>query len=320
MKRRIRSNLTFGWKQSRRDVKEFMRRGAHFLLLFLIPVVMMAGMAVLKPIRPVAMVVPGSDVFLVLDEELGVVRILPNPTWWSGSVLAKFEPSWQPVDLASSSAHIFVTLAMGTYGSLLQYSIDGRWERSFNQPTILTGLAADDASQRLFLSGPSSGYIYVYSWNDPSQNPIKPFVRVPRAASLGPQALDVARSTLFVGDVGSGKIFSIDLSTKRSRELISSSLGQPAALVFDRIERKLYVADRVGRKIWIVQVDAGNPRATVFAAASAFRSPSALAIGPNKTLWVGDPGAKALFQLSSKGTVLATYEPVVSIPVQPQAR
>jgi len=267
-------------------------------------------------LQPTAMSITNSGSVVILDKSQRVVVVPPGPDLQHYQVLFTIDPAWEPLDISCSglddAQRIFVTVAQGTFGMLLEYSGSGKWLNSWPQSTILSGLAIDSQNQRVFIAGALTGNIYSYSWNDRSPNPIKTFTHIPDANTLGALAIDSRHPILYSSDVGSGSIVSIDLDSKTVHG-VAERVGQPAALAVSSSSNRLYIADSAGRRIWAVSLDAKSMKARLFSppsefAKSPFRQPSALAVDSHGVVWVGDPDAKAFFQLAASGNIFATYK------------
>jgi len=266
--------------------------------------------------QPIALSPSSSGGLFVLDKVGGVVRIPGGLDIRNSYSVASFRASWQPIDMASvgtdPNEHIFVLLSQGSFGMLMQYTGDGKFEGSWISTTLLSGLAIDSKGHRCFMGGVLTGELYYFAWDSPPRNPIKSFTSLSGAQTLGPLTVDEDRSILYVGDARTGAIFAVDLNSKTNRQVAQIG-GQPTALAFDSPSRKLYIADGAGRKVWVMPVDAKLTKPAVFSVGPDFRQPSAITISTGSIVWLGDQDAKAIFQISPKGSVVTTYHP--SLPV-----
>jgi sugar lactone lactonase YvrE len=192
-------------------------------------------------------------------------------------------------------------------GRLVQYSLTGQEVRSW--PVVghtFTGIVVDPRSQVMYLGDAVTGEISKLDLNAKDASP-EFVVQVYGISRLGPLALDVEGNRLFVGDVGEGRVYSVDLGTRKSTHLVSS-LGEPAALTYDSTQHKLYIADAGRHCIWQVQIDQKRSKPVIFSPAVEYREPRGVALDAQRNLWVADYGARSILKLSAVGKVIQTIQ------------
>lgn len=264
---------------------------------------------------PVAIDALPSGVVIVLGSRGGVSVLRPE-----SGLLSPIKTSlgyFTPVDMAA--AHLgendFVFITMFTNysmnvsqtvqrgGRLEQYSLTGQDVRSW--PVVshtFTGIVVNPRTQVVYLGDAITGEISKLDLN--TNNATPEFVLQVRGISrLGPLALDVERNQLFVGDVGDGGVYSVDLGTRKSTRLISN-LGEPAALAYDSAQHRLYIADAGRHCIWQVRVDQRPTKPAIFSDAVEYREPRGVAIDAQRNVWVADYGARSILKLSAAGQII----------------
>jgi hypothetical protein len=263
---------------------------------------------------PIAIAALSSGELAVLESR-GALSLL-DPTTDKLTRIKETLGNFVPLDMVAGHVAdqdaIFVTLywAISTFstqtnqGLVIQYSRDGRETHKWSSVGhIFGGLAIDARTQLLYLGSASSADLFTLNVN--AEKPPIFVAHVAGASRLGALALDSDQHRLFVCDVGSGNIHVFDLMHHKSHLLVSG-LGDAAALVYEPSQHKLYVADASRHTVWQISVDAVQPKPNALSSASQLREPRGLALGQNKTLWVADYAARAIFQLSSTGQVIAS--------------
>ena len=261
---------------------------------------------------PIALSALPSGVLVILGTN-GQLSVL-QPETGALALIKKTLGYFTPVDM--QAAHlpdgdsIFATMYTTLSGSqavqrralLVRYSLTGQEVRTWLiQGHLFTGLAVDAASGVIYLGDAVTGE--VSRLNVKSKETSPEFVaQVYGVSRLGPLALDTEGRRLFVGDVGIGQIYVLDLTRRRSF-LLASSLGEPAALAYDPSEHRLYAADAARHCIWQISVDSARRTALAFSSPPEFREPRGVAIDAQHNLWVADYGARSVFKLSATGQV-----------------
>lgn len=253
-------------------------------------------------LRPVALSFGGSGDLFVLDASGKVLVLRPSGQTAARRLLATFPGSWQPSDLTVGAPddrdHIFVVLTQGNLSQIMQYSTEGQFENSWFQIGPLSGICTDKSS--VYAASWSTGFVYRQPFSAPPKLSPKPFYRFLNMRSIGSLAWDPVGKVLFAADLQAGSIVALDVESMESRS-VGEGLGQITALGFDSDGRKLYVVDSAGRTVWSINTAIKNAKAVKVLKAEEFRIPSAIAVGKDGSLWVGDPEAHAVFQFSLKG-------------------
>jgi DNA-binding beta-propeller fold protein YncE len=231
---------------------------------------------------------------------------------------------YNPADIAA--AHIddndVILVAMySNYGSaqqsvqrrgiLAEYSLSGQQLRTWPfVGRVFDAVAADSDHKVLYLAEGLRGQVSLLSLDTKDSGAdVKTLQELPAASRIGALAIDPDGQRLFVADSELGRIYVLEIG-KRSVRTLVSSLGEPAALTYDRVGHNLFVADAARRCIWRIAVDdVTRARAVVFSSAPEFREPRGIAMGPEHNVWVADFGTSSIFELGSKGEVLEKFSP-----------
>jgi hypothetical protein len=264
-------------------------------------------------LQPVALWPAPNGGLYVLDYKLGLSYIPGGADLEINRIsnFATFASSWQAVDMtavrAGNEDRVYVALSQETSGMLMCY-VNRQFSRSWVTKTLLNGLAQDAQGQRLFLSGGLVSQIFEFDWNDVRAEPTtKVLVTIRGSQALGPLVYDGTAHVLYAADQRSGEVFAVNVESKTVSRT-GQIAGQPSALAFDSTRRMLYVTDAVGRRVWSLNVDSRPARWRLFSNAPDFRSPSAIAVDGNGTVWVGDPGSRAIYRITANGRTTA-YRP-----------
>jgi hypothetical protein len=196
-------------------------------------------------------------------------------------------------------------------GILAEYSLAGEQTRVWPfAGRVFDAITVDPNRGTVYLGEGLRGQISTLSLEDKKDGGEPKFlVELPGVSRLGALALDPDRQKLFVADAEQGRVFVIDVEKRRTRTLINS-IGEPAALTYDRGRHMLYVADAARRCIWRLAVDEGTPtQPTVFSSAPELREPRGIAVDSEHNVWVADFGASAVFELGARGEVVKKLRP-----------
>jgi glucose/arabinose dehydrogenase len=192
----------------------------------------------------------------------------------------------------------------GNQGLLVQYSLQGQEVRKWSAlGHVFSGIAVDQSHNVVYLASANSGEIWaggLLEHTDP-----KVVEHVGGASLIGPLALDADGQRLFVADLGSSSIFVVDLARHKSRLLVSG-LGEPAALSFEPSQHKLYIADAGRHRVSQISVDSAGAKLMDFSTTREIREPRGLAVAADRSIWVGDFEANAVFRLSPDGKLAVT--------------
>lgn len=194
-------------------------------------------------------------------------------------------------------------------GILAEYSTSGEQLRTWPfVGRVFDAIAVDPDHKVAYLGEGLRGQISTLNLDAPTAE-IKVLQELPASSRLGALAFDPDQQRLFAADAEQGQIYVIDVKHGTARTL-TTSLGEPAALAYDRNGHNLYVADAARRCVWRVAVDDGIPtKALPFSSATGLREPRGLAIDSGHNVWVADFGALAVFQLGPKGEILKEIRP-----------
>ena len=196
-------------------------------------------------------------------------------------------------------------------GILAEYSLSGQQLRTWPfAGRVFDAVAADSDHKVLYLAEALRGQVSQLNLETKDSGAdVKALQELPAASRIAALAVDPDRQRLFVADAELGRIYVLDIEKRRVRTLVTS-LGEPAALTYDRVGHILYVADAARRCIWRIAVDdVTRARAVVFSSAPEFREPRGIAMDPEHNVWVADFGTSSIFELGSKGEVLEKLSP-----------
>jgi DNA-binding beta-propeller fold protein YncE len=180
-------------------------------------------------------------------------------------------------------------------GFVYRYSPEGNVIRKWSTGRhIPTGVDYDPTRHLVYFATADSNELYAADLQGDSHQ----LCEIRGAVQIGPIALDIERHFIYAAD-REGAMFLVDLQSKRVTRL-SATFGLASALRLDGKNQKLYVADNVQRKIYVVDLSTQNNRVAVDSAQ--IKSPSGLAPGPENTLLFTDR--------ESGGVYLAKAEPL----------
>lgn len=297
-------------------------RRAFLIGFFLIATVLTAGIQ--APLRPAAIALRPSGGILLLDPLRGVVEISPQ-TQAVRTILKDFG-SYRAMDFTTarigSVDYLFISLVLRAeagVAKVTQFTTSGRAvaDRGMPPDVLSVGIVIDPRRQLAYIANARAPEIYTIDLRQPRAFP-RLFARVRGAGGLGPLALDERRQQLLVGDVIHGAVHSVDIASRRAKTLARVS-GEPSALAVDTGANHLYVADATG-SLQVIRLDVSSPKATRLPVRG-LREPRGVAAARDGTIWLGDADARALFAVSSSGTVLRTLYPFsAGIPVQKMQR
>jgi DNA-binding beta-propeller fold protein YncE len=260
-------------------------------------------------LTPVALALSTSSGSLfVLDAKHGILRYSLSELDLAPEIVAQFTSSWQAIDMATAvmaqQDHIFVTLIEGSVGQLMQYSASGQFETSWYQSAPLTGVCTDEKSAVVYVAALRPLLLLQQSFSEPKQ-PLKNVFRFSNVQDLGPLAVDEDAKTLYVGDPVSGQVLVFDPAAAAIRQTVSG-VGQPTAMAFDSRNKQLFITDSGGHRVWVVALAPVVGKPKVFLDSNLFKSPSAIAIAPDGSVWVGDQSAHVILEFSSSGALVKT--------------
>ena len=119
------------------------------------------------------------------------------------------------------------------------------------------------------------------------------------ARTLGAVIFDPPRQRLLVADAQAGTLYAIDCATG-SYSLLTSGLGRPVAMAFDRTFTTLYVADVEGGEIHILKL---SPACPLKSFTTSLHDLGAIAQSPRPdTLFIADENEGIFLFSTSTGT------------------
>lgn len=188
---------------------------------------------------------------------------------------------------------------------LLEYNLSGRLVGSWGIGTPRSNcgsLAFDKNSETLYAINELEMWVYRLHQHSKTPerfadlgNPGRPI------SEVGPSAVDGEK--LYIADPREGKIFAMDLSSKRLMEF-SKGLGAVRALAVDSRRNRLYAADSGKHRVWLFDLKTDFPAARDFSGARNVQSAHALDVGEDGIVWVGL--RKALLAFSPDGQLKAS--------------
>jgi sugar lactone lactonase YvrE len=174
----------------------------------------------------------------------------------------------------------------------------------------LAGVAVDPVQQVAYCSDSRLGEVYKLDIKQEKSSfvslvKMNNVVKTNDVGTLGPVLLDSKRHRLLVADIEKGSIYSVDLVDKHvDTVLTNSSMREPSALALDAANDRLYIADSVQRKVWVVSLMDSKLRIQPFGEAVHFSQPVGLALGSDGSLWVADHWTHQLSQFNADGKLL----------------
>ena len=187
-------------------------------------------------------------------------------------------------------------------GSMIaQYNLQGKEVRSWRlKAGYPSGIAFDPSRQVLYVTELQTPTVHTINLAE-KESVARYLAGVRGASRLGSITVG-PEGQLFVADLFSGTIYRLSPPAYRATVLVSD-LGEPSAMAVGPGGRILYVSDRSQRCVWSIRLDTATPRPTKFWV-NELRSPSSVGVSANGTVWIGDPGAQAVFGVSPEGTMI----------------
>jgi sugar lactone lactonase YvrE len=260
------------------------------------------GFAATSPWKPIALtVLPDGNLFVLspdhfdLGQPLGSIKRVALPLsiqWIDGTVIG-----------ASSNQKIFLIGRGNTQQSspILQVDAQGKELRRWRLPNgFPAGITADASKEILYVTDLQAPSVYTIRLAD--KNGIAQFLaEVPRVNRLSAIAI-APTGHLFVADAFEGKIYRMAPPLYQPT-VLASDLGEPSAIAVSPNGRILYVADRSRHCVWSIRLDAANPRPTRFWSDN-LRAPSAVGVGANGAVWIGDRVTDAVLGVTPEGRLI----------------
>jgi len=267
-------------------------------------------------LSPVALAAPLFKRLLLVQSRGGLLELPQGSSRFQD--FASHFGAYQPMDVAADHFGqddlIFVTLFGQFYkdrtsSELWYFSVRSGQDSSLPLPSggLFAGIAADGPAKFVYVANSKSGEIHRIQITEKGPGTPKFFVAVRNAEALGALAVDSRRQRLYAADEIGGRIFVVDLKTKKVRTF-AESVGVPSALAVDRSVRRLYVADAAGRRIWVLNLDATTSKPKVFVKHREFREPRGIAVDAHSRVWVGDYTANAVYSFAASGKFIQKLE------------
>jgi DNA-binding beta-propeller fold protein YncE len=174
-------------------------------------------------------------------------------------------------------------------------------------PGVYIGLAINPADGHIYVSNSTTNEVFEVPVG--VANPRQVLVAAPaRAVRLGAMAIDPVARRLYVADVGVPVIYAIDLASRSVRRL-NVPVGDVRALAWGEAARRLYVADSGQEAVWVVDPNAPKPAANRFVQDPRIRVPAGITVAPDRSVWIADEAAHALFQVSADSRTIIRVVP-----------
>jgi hypothetical protein len=298
------------------------RSRRYLLAIIVIPLGLQLALTVgtpsVGPQQFSGLVALGSGDVVVLDSAHGLLRLSPK-TGVQGA-WADF-PIPEAVGIALKSGgqeEVYLTQYQrwtGEPGStyLLELDLNGGIRTEWHLPHslgLLAGVLISPKGSAAYLSRPTRAEIYRLELDSrrtsPSNVGLSQIAAIPRSTTLGALAADAKRDRILAADPIEGVVYFVPASGGTAVKLLGG-VGEPSALAIDSATDRLFVSDRAGRKILVVDLGREPVAATVFAAPKEMREPVGLAIGSGGVLWVLNKKPGAVFLFAKDGKLIHTY-------------
>lgn len=270
------------------------------LLLTLLPKTNGQVNVVLKVPQPVAIVGTPNFGYFILCQDNGVFHYVPTPHGLEFKNRFDNRTPGQSFDITyvqlNGQESVFISSWSNALhmGYVNRYDSTGRLLKSWPIRKIPVGMDYDVANDFLYIATADSNEIYrIHVRNG---NP-EYFYEISGSTRLGSLVVDSAKQSIYVADSANGKVFHVDIRTKKVIET-ASGFRLLSALRFDDQSRSLYVADAVSRQISSIKVDAGAAIHPLVLTSQGLKNPSGIATGANGTLLISDVEMNAILQIA----------------------
>jgi SMP-30/Gluconolactonase/LRE-like region len=276
------------------------------LSIFILSVQVLAQTGVVTLKRPIALdrVQPSGDLFAV-DATGHVYRLSDDSKQLT--ILASFSlPAYVfPSDLTSaviSKEQVLLVSGLNQKSGMVGlYTTAGSLKRMWRCTHVLGGIDYNPASGVIFAASSDSDEIYQASLVDRTEE-MHFLGQVVGARHLGPVLFDPGLGQLIVGEIDSGDLYTLDVNSHRSR-VLARGLGSPQALMLSADGQQLFVADAVGRKIYMLDLAKPAIVPKLFSQITQFREPVGLALLSAGRIAVADDRADAIFVIGATGSL-----------------
>lgn len=271
--------------------------------------------------RPWGVTALSSGDLIVMETDGRMLRVSP-----SGKVLAVLERNFRPflpLDVTTAPRAQgdalwvnvrFRTPQGATFNEIREYSLDGGvirrgWAAASDS---FAGIAVDPQTDTVWLVEAASSEIHRLNADGlrsrKNVSRYRRLVRIPGSGILGALAYDAHGKNLFVADSLEGTVYSVPVDeSPPTATRIASGLGEPQSLAVDHENRRLYVADVAGGRIWVLDLDDIDSGPRLFARPRQLRAPVDVTVAVGGILWIADPDANRLFALDSEGEMVRSF-------------
>jgi|GEM_PF-2473837 len=211
-----------------------------------------------------------------------------------------------PVEIFSARLkereYVFVSGFWGRSGAVWQYTAEGQPYARFETPEQAASFDIDPDRHLLYIASPVTNVVYAIDLNQNGSS-AKRVAYIREAEAVGPVIFDRGRNRVILGDTGRGTLYDVDVKNGTYQQ-IASDLGRPISLGIDAAYKTLFLADYMTGSIHIFRLEKGAFKKAE-AIPTGLRNLSAVTLGPDDTLFVGD-GVGA-YQLSLKTKKLSRF-------------
>lgn len=227
------------------------------LFVVALAILVMAG-APSSTQKPVAMDFHAGGDLIVLSQsgEVDAYDALSGQRLRGFNTASYVRPSDVTSTKISNAETIFVSGFYGRQSVVLQYTADGKLLDRFNTPDLAAGIDVDAGNRVLYTATPART-VYKVALDEKVRKP-RLLAYLGPARTLGAVIFDPPRKRLLVADAQTGTLYAIDCATG-SYSPLTSGLGRPMAMAFDRTYTTLYVADLEQGKIHMLKLSPARP-------------------------------------------------------------
>jgi DNA-binding beta-propeller fold protein YncE len=174
-------------------------------------------------------------------------------------------------------------------------------------PGVYIGVAFNPADGLIYVSNSTTNEVFAVPVGA-EKAPMDRVASPARAVRLGVMAIDPAGRRLYVADLGAPVIFAIDLASRAVRRL-NVPVGDVRAMAWGEAAHRLYVADSGREAVWVIDPNAPKPATDRFVQDSRIRVPAGITVAPDRSVWIADEAAHALFQVSADSRTVVRVVP-----------
>jgi len=240
-----------------------------------------------------------------------------------GELIYRVPPAYQAADTAAGAmgGGVVTCFSLSARTSweagafVLQVMPDRRevwtWMQS---PGVYIGLAVNPADGQIYVSNSTTNEVFAVPVGEEKVRPNR--IAAPAGAMrLGAMAIDPVARRLYVADTDAPVIYAIDLASRAVRRL-TVPVGDLRALAWGEAARRLYVADSGREAVWVVDPNAPKAAADRFVQDPRIRVPAGITVAPDRSVWIADEAARALFQVSPDTRAVIRVVPWSIVPLK----